>query len=61
MIRFPLRKSRPNGRKTQFTCHCSYKFKGFFFLVGSELGDLFKIEFLLREVKERKEVVSLKI
>lgn len=43
MIRFPLRKSRPSGRKTQFTCHCSYKFKGFFFLVGSELGDLFKI------------------
>jgi hypothetical protein len=29
--------------------------------VGSELGDLFKIEFLLRDGKERKEVVSLKI
>lgn len=43
MLRFPLRKARPHGRKTQFTCHCIYRFKGFFFLVGSELGDLFKI------------------
>jgi splicing factor 3B subunit 3 len=35
MLRFPLRKARPQGRKTQFTCHCIYRFKGFFFLVGS--------------------------
>jgi len=43
MIRFPLRKNRLAGRKTQFTCHCIYKFKGFFFLIASELGDIFKI------------------
>lgn len=62
MIRFPLRKDRPLSRKTQFTCHCHYKFKGFFFLISSELGDIFKIEFLLRDGKgDKKEVVSLKI
>ena len=43
MIRFPLRRDRPMGRKTQFTCFCTYRFKGFFFLIASELGDLFKI------------------
>jgi hypothetical protein len=62
MVRFPLRKDRPLSRKTQFTCHCQYKFKGFFFLISSELGDIFKIEFLLRDIKEdKKEFVSLKI
>jgi hypothetical protein len=61
MIRFPLRKNRPLARKTQFTCHCTYRFKGFFFLVASEVGDIFKIEFLLKDVKDKKQVVSLKI
>lgn len=61
MLRFPLRKNRPLGRKTQFTCQCFYKFKGFFFLIASELGDIFKIEFLLKDVKDKKEVISLKI
>ena len=35
LVRFPVRKNRPNDRKTQFTCHCVYKFKGFFFLLSS--------------------------
>ena len=43
LIRFPLRKDRPMSRKTQFTSHCIYRFKGFFFLISSELGDIFKI------------------
>lgn len=43
IIRFPLRKNRPIGRKMLFTTHCIYRFKGFFFLIASELGDLFKI------------------
>ena len=62
MLRFPLRKDRPLSRKTQFTCHCIYRFKGFFFLISSELGDIFKVEFVLRDAKgDRKEVVSIKI
>jgi len=62
LVRFPVRKNRPNDRKSQFTCHCTYKFKGFFFLLSSELGDIFKIEFLLRDVKgDKKELISLKI
>ena len=43
MIRFPLRKDRPLNRKNQFTSHCIYRFKGFFYLISSELGDIFKI------------------
>jgi len=43
LLRFPLRKARATGRKTQFTAHCIYKFKGFFFLIASEYGDIFKI------------------
>lgn len=35
MVRFPLRKGRPD-RKTQFTCHTTYQSKSsFFFLIGS--------------------------
>ena len=33
--------------------------KGFFFLVASELGDLFKIDFRMKENK--KDVISIKI
>ena len=54
MIRFPLRKDRPLLRKTQFTCHCIYRFKGFFFLISSEMGDIFKIEFVLKDGKGDK-------
>lgn len=63
MIRFPLRVDRPVNRKTQFTVHSSYKFKGFFFLICSELGDLFKIEFLTKDgqTKDHKQIISIKI
>ena len=43
MIRFPLRRHRPD-RKTQFTAYTMYHQKhSFFFLIGSELGDVFKV------------------
>ena len=35
MVRFPLRKNRAGDRKTQFTSHCIYRFKGFFYLISS--------------------------
>ena len=47
-MKFPIRKQRPANRKTQFTCYTTYKLKGFFFLVSSELGDIFKIEFKMK-------------
>lgn len=46
LVRFPVRKDRLTNRKLQFTCFATYRLKGFFFLVASEEGDVFKIEFL---------------
>jgi len=45
-------------RKTQFTAYTTYKGRGFFFLIASELGDIFKVDFKL---KDQKEVISIKI
>ena len=43
MVRFPVRSDRPE-RKTQFTAHTTYHQKQrFFFLISSELGDVFKV------------------
>jgi splicing factor 3B subunit 3 len=46
LIRFPVRNNRETNRKLQFTSYATYKLKGFFFLISSEEGDIFKIEFL---------------
>ena len=54
LLRFPLRRARPPSRKTQFTCHTIYRFKGFFFLISSELGDLYKVELSFKEHKNKK-------
>jgi len=43
LVRFPVSKSRSTNRKLQFTCYATYKLKGFFFLISSEEGDIFKI------------------
>lgn len=59
IIRFPRRANRPGNRKTQFTAYTTYRGKGFFFLIASELGDLFKVDFKLKE--NVKEVISIKI
>ena len=59
MVRFPLRKGRPD-RKTQFTAYTTYQQKNtFFFIIASELGDLFKVEFILKD--GGKDVGSIKI
>lgn len=57
VIRFPRRKNRPGNRKTQFTTYTTYRKKDFFFLIVSELGDIFKVDFALKG----KEVASIKI
>jgi splicing factor 3B subunit 3 len=43
LIRFPVRSDRQSNRKLQFTSFATYKLKGFFFLISSEEGDIFKI------------------
>ncbi len=44
LIRFPLRKDRNQKKKTQFTANCLCRTKdGFFHLISSELGDIFKV------------------
>lgn len=43
----------------QFTCSTTYRHKGFFFLIASELGDLYKVDFKLKE--NNKDILSIKI
>lgn len=58
----PKRYGRPTGRKTMTINHTLYKVRDrfFFFLLQSELGDIFKLTFSLSE-NNRSEIFNIEV